>query len=486
MNSILEEPILLTKENDFLGTLEKSKAIKEFIENNDILLESNNMIAIYGEWGSGKSSVLKTSSDMLNLEQYHKIWIDMWKEESDYTNLSIKILNSVLISLNINKQTKKDLLKSFLILGKGLKINAGIISYDMKPAIEQLEIELENSQKTENFISSFQEQIDTYYKKTGKKVIVFLDDLDRCDSDNMLNIIYNIKLLMSVRNIIFVFGIDKKAVTLALKNRYNNEENKADSFLDKIFPISFNLPHNFTNNKIDILANKISEKFNEEQINNVKEFFEDLNFTNPRRLIKVINRYKIIENELTRKLLLDNSNEWNIMLILFLIIEHEFNIDNYLEMLKDNKKQLLGNVIKLDLASASVDSGFPRNSIEYEEYPIYLKFRKKEMKENEKGEMEEKFCDAYCEAELYEYFCNPNDVVKDIRVSELNWRLYVQIKFENWMGSFKNSTNKRFIYFFDKYRHEFITCLQEKEDEKIYDSFTKQLKELVYEIDLLL
>ena len=37
MNSILEEPILLTKENDFWGTLVKSKAIKEFIENNVVI-----------------------------------------------------------------------------------------------------------------------------------------------------------------------------------------------------------------------------------------------------------------------------------------------------------------------------------------------------------------------------------------------------------------------------------------------------------------
>ena len=30
-------------------------------------------------------------------------------------------------------------------------------------------------------------------------------------------------------------GIDKKAVTLALQNKYNNDFNKADEYLEKIF-----------------------------------------------------------------------------------------------------------------------------------------------------------------------------------------------------------------------------------------------------------
>ena len=50
------------------------------------------MIAIYGEWGNGKSSLMKTIAEKLENDKYEKIWIDMWREESDYSNLSIKIL----------------------------------------------------------------------------------------------------------------------------------------------------------------------------------------------------------------------------------------------------------------------------------------------------------------------------------------------------------------------------------------------------------
>ena len=63
--NLLEEPIILDEENDYLGSLEKAIAIAEFIKSDNELLEKNNMIAIYGEWGSGKSSVMKTISENL-------------------------------------------------------------------------------------------------------------------------------------------------------------------------------------------------------------------------------------------------------------------------------------------------------------------------------------------------------------------------------------------------------------------------------------
>lgn len=478
MNNIIEQPIVLTEENDFLGTLKKAEAITNFIEHNEKLLSINNMIALYGEWGSGKSSILRTIEDKLNKEKHETIWIDMWKEESDYTNLNIKILNKILSSLNIKSELKKDLLKSFLILGKGIKINAGLISYDMGPAFEQLNKELENSQKTENFITDFQKQVDKYFKDTGKQIVVFLDDLDRCNNDNMLNIIYNVKLLLSVKNIIFIFGIDRSAVTLALKNKYNNESNKADSFLEKIFPISFNIPHELVNNNnIDIIIKKLFIELDTEKYENIRKFFYDMKIINPRMIIKILNKYRILEEELKAKELLDSKNEWNIILVLFLILEHEFDIDNYVEMLKNNKKHLLGNLINLNLEGISLPSGFYRRNIGYEEYPIYLRtIEVKDGKEIQKS----------YHIDLYEYFASPMDLIKkEIPVVEFRTKSWLEIKFETWMESFKESKNKRFCYILKENWSEIISCFQKNNKENKYDIFIKKIKELVYQIDLL-
>ena len=85
------------------------------------------MIAIYGEWGNGKSSLMKTIAEKLENDKYEKIWIDMWKEESDYSNLSIKILNKILEKIKLDDSTRKGLLQAFIILGKGIKYSTCII-----------------------------------------------------------------------------------------------------------------------------------------------------------------------------------------------------------------------------------------------------------------------------------------------------------------------------------------------------------------------
>ena len=106
--NLTEEPIILNETNDFLGSLEKANSIVKFIETDSELLSKNNMIAIYGEWGNGKSSLMKTIAEKLDKKKKKKIWIDMWKEESDYSNLSMKILNKILEKIKLDHKTRKE------------------------------------------------------------------------------------------------------------------------------------------------------------------------------------------------------------------------------------------------------------------------------------------------------------------------------------------------------------------------------------------
>ena len=173
--NLTEEPIILNETNDFLGSLEKANSIAKFIKADSELLSKNNMIAIYGEWGNGKSSLMKTIAEKLENDKYEKIWIDMWKEESDYSNLSIKILNKILEKIKLDDTTRKGLLQAFIILGKGINVNIPLVSYDMEKAFEQLEKEIDPSNNMDNFIKTFQEKVKKYIEKKNKKIIEIVD-----------------------------------------------------------------------------------------------------------------------------------------------------------------------------------------------------------------------------------------------------------------------------------------------------------------------
>lgn len=457
--NLTEEPIILNKENDFLGSLEKANAIAEFIETDNELLSKNNMIAIYGEWGKGKSSLMKTIAEKLENDKYEKIWIDMWKEESDYSNLSVKILNKILEKIKLDHSTRKGLLKAFIILGKGINVNIPLISYDMEKAFKQLEKEIDPNNNIDYFMKTFQEKVKRYMKKQNKKMVVFIDDLDRCNSENMLNIIYNIKLLLSVQDVIFIFGIDKNAVTLALMNKYNNEMNKAESFLDKIFPISFNMPNRAINLSLFLKANL--DGLEDSKISVIEGFFMEINFINPRKLKKVFLRYFLIKNYLIKKNILDEQNEWQIIWALFFIIESEFEENNYLCMIENKKMDILGSKLEFDISNTSIKS-----KPAFNEYKISLRKSKREK-------------DTFLPIELLQFILNPNDLLKNkIEIYGMNEKLGVVVDLNLLLELYKDSISKRFALYFNK---NYSKCIQKMENN--IDNFLIKRKEMLEEIN---
>lgn len=457
--NLTEEPIILNETNDFLGSLEKANSIVKFIETDSELLSKNNMIAIYGEWGNGKSSLMKTIAEKLENDKYEKIWIDMWKEESDYSNLSIKILNKILEKIKLDDSTRKGLLQAFIILGKGINVNIPLVSYDMEKAFEQLEKEIDPSNNMDNFINTFQDKVKKYIEKKNKKIIVFIDDLDRCNSENMLNIIYNIKLLLSVQDIIFIFGIDKKAVSLALRNKYNNEENKAESFLDKIFPISFNMPNKAIN--LSLFLKVSLGKLDENKISVIEDFLTEINFINPRKLKKVFFRYYLVRNQLIEKKLLDEEKEWNIIWVLFLIIESEFEQNNYIYMIENNKMNLLSSKLELDTSKTPT-----KRKVAFSDFRISLR----------RAEKEETI---YLPIELFLFILNPDDLIKNkIDIIGIEKVAGVVIETNLFLELFKDSISKRFtLYFNNNYRK----CVQEIGTK--LDIFLLKRKEILEEIN---
>src|SRR5690606_15402498 len=75
--------------------------------------------------------------------------------------------------------------------------------------------------------------------------LIFIDDLDRCEPQQVLNLMSAMKLFFTYGvKTIFICGIDKKAVESAVKTKYGKLV-KSNEYLEKIFDISFSMPeHN--------------------------------------------------------------------------------------------------------------------------------------------------------------------------------------------------------------------------------------------------
>jgi hypothetical protein len=305
-------PILdLTSETDYLGVIDKGDLIKEFLKANEEQFKEIKMFSLYGEWGSGKSSLMKYLQKELQ-EEFNSFFFEAWEFEKD-ENLAMSLLE-FMNSKNIDtgEQFCDDLLKYggriLRGLGKSVKLNIPLfpngpeLDLDMSGLIDEFSKEENISfyKALEKFKLEFVRFEDKITGGNKKFNIIFIDDLDRCEPEQVLNLLSAIKLFFTYgQKTIFFCGIDKKAVEQAVKTKYGKVV-KASEYLEKIFDISFSMPEHEDVLKLisvyfddrEIKYRNFGGKLNEK----ITEFFNEIKFTNPRRLKKVLNKYLLLSN----------------------------------------------------------------------------------------------------------------------------------------------------------------------------------------------
>lgn len=358
MDNLTEEVKEINEQNDIFGTYQKAKSICDFLEldTNKEILDTNNLIAIYGPWGSGKSCLMKTIYDNLDQNRFNVIWFNTWKYEKD-DNLAYSLFKY------IGKDNYWDKIKElgnnflsnvygiFKSISKGVELNLGVLN--IKPGEMLDEAEKQDKRINDNInnqkclwerVEEFEDSFKCIKFKDDKKLVVFLDDLDRCESENIITLISAIKLLLSInKNIIFIIGVDRTAVTLALKNRYNNDYNKADEYLEKIFSITFELIDNIQTKNFFKYINEITG-LDENNAKLILDFFEAIHFTNARYVKKVLRKYYLMKNYLKSKEI-DINNVYNIIMILYIVILNMYHSDEYKYIIRKDKEKIYENII---------------------------------------------------------------------------------------------------------------------------------------------
>ena len=244
----------LTEENDYLGIIDKGQIIKTFLESNTEEFKDIKMFSLYGEWGSGKSTLMKYLQKELK-GSFNTFFFEAWQFESD-DNLSVSFLEFLLEKSNtVEEEVAGDLLKfgGKLLRGLGNSVQFKVPLFPEGPTInvnpsafidEFIKVEKVTFYKAlEKFKVDFRKWEDLKNDRKDKKYnIVFIDDLDRCEPENVLNLLSALKLFFTYgEKTIFFCGIDKKAIKEAVKTKYG-EVVKANEYLEKIFDISFSMP----------------------------------------------------------------------------------------------------------------------------------------------------------------------------------------------------------------------------------------------------
>lgn len=189
------------------------------------------VFGLYGDWGEGKTSVINFISEELKKDKsIVSIHFNPWRYNDEHNllfNFFKKITESLELSLKNNKEKFAD------IIGKIGSVGS-VLGYDGSN-LGKLIVDTD--------LEEFKNRVDKILSSSSKRLVIFIDDIDRLDKEEIYALFRLIKLTADFSNTLYVLSFDKNMVAAALGDRFSGGEKSAgDSFLEKIIQIPLTIP----------------------------------------------------------------------------------------------------------------------------------------------------------------------------------------------------------------------------------------------------
>ncbi|RSD34183.1 MAG: KAP P-loop domain-containing protein [Methanohalophilus sp.] len=314
INWIADYPIENENENEDLLHVEKVTAT---LAKMLIFTETPFTLGINGEWGSGKSSIMKLIKqyiDSENNETIHTTWFDTWNyanEKEIWKLLMISLLED-LPSWEKKEADVEQLLTSIINIGTitantivsgGLNLvrdHDQIVSFAKDTIKVKRDKEQEILKNKSNSIKYFREEFESVVNRgVGKKgkYIIFIDDLDRVEPNKTIEIIEALKSFLACDKCVFVVGCDYEYLNNCVRQKYNNLNINPESYLEKIIQTTFNIG-SINNSQFNVfISNYLNNIFpNSEDFIIATNLINKSIGKNPRKIKRLINSYAIIHN----------------------------------------------------------------------------------------------------------------------------------------------------------------------------------------------
>jgi hypothetical protein len=185
-------------------------------------------IGINGVWGSGKTSFSNLIKEKIDTNNRIVIDFNPWRSLSA-SKIIEDFFNSLISEIKRFDPALSNEVSKYAKQIAKIEDNIIIKSVDV---VSEFFIGSEN--KTEHY-----DKVNQSIQKSKKQILIFIDDLDRLDKKEIIEVLRLIRNTANFNNIIYIASYDKAYVLEAVKsfNSYNHK-----GFLDKIFQFEFTLP----------------------------------------------------------------------------------------------------------------------------------------------------------------------------------------------------------------------------------------------------
>lgn len=293
-----------TIQEDAFGLDKYVNGLKNYI----LECDTPTTIAVQGDWGSGKTSMLNMVKEKLG-EDVKPIWFNTWQ----YSKFNMDNMLAVSLLTHLFKALSKDsgvVLKTnvktaLITLGKvGARVGSYVAGFFGVEKLADDMNEVASAQESdifsiiENLKEEFQNTINEIYKKTGgKRVVVFIDDLDRLEPSKAVDLMEVLKLFLDCENCVYVLAIDYGVVTRGISDKYGEDFGKKQGrkFFDKIIQVPFFIPvEKYEIKKYLMNSMKDRVRLQDEDVDKYISMIKYSVGYNPRSMKRLFNAYLLI------------------------------------------------------------------------------------------------------------------------------------------------------------------------------------------------
>lgn len=331
MRGVTDQPIRYDKDDQF-SMKPYVDGLCSFIRECDTPIS----IAIQGDWGCGKTSMMNMLKDNLEKnEQINCVWFNTWQYSQFHMEeqMALTFMHHFINLFGEGNEKPavlgkaKDILKA-LAVGAAGQIAGDVGSAAMANVFQ--------NEKNMNFVEeivelkkSFQELTANRVKGVSGRILFFIDDLDRLQPAVAVELLEVLKLFFDCEKCVFILAVDTEVIFQGIREKYGDSisDEKAKAFFDKIIQMPFQLPVSHYK------MNRMIEQSLHVEIHSIHDrewYFKTvylLTGGNPRSIKRLSNAFLLTDKVAENKGIYEQDEEevWERKKILFLLSGIQLN-----------------------------------------------------------------------------------------------------------------------------------------------------------------
>ncbi len=278
-------------------------------------------VSIQGSWGTGKTSIMKMIEKSLDKDKCSFVEFNTWQfsQFNMESNLSETLIKSLIAKIDPEKGKSKNLNALFTSLSVikyvGMPIvekatGLGSLGELFRAAMDNVSKQMGEADASNpvNIMNKIKEEFTKSVNKNPKKrIIIFIDDLDRLEPRKAVELLEVLKNFLDCEKCVFVLAIDYDVVCRGVAEKYNFDFKdpanfkKGKDFFDKIIQVPFKMPVEQYNIE-SYLTNQLSAVVidgkpvidSNDNIATYEELVRNSIGTNPRAIKRLKNSYQLL------------------------------------------------------------------------------------------------------------------------------------------------------------------------------------------------